>query len=597
MIRRPGGERRPARCTSSGSPTAPARWAHRGRSRPSTTPCGRPSRTCSAWPTRTPTPRCWCASCASPAGRSGTWGRPRRWPTSSGRTSGRGHHGHGQGPQAGRRGLQIPHERSRPAPRAGAHLGRAAHGRLRQGAGGRPGPALGQEGRAGGHRHRGRRRPGGHARFIAHPEIDPLQANNPEALVRHIRWVSTAVLQAASSPASQVARQPRPGLAPGRLAFGGLDQRGTQFASQVAPFRALRLPGRRCPAPGAGRDGERRGRGRRHGHGLGRRLVSPGRPSLPPRRAPRSPGGRQAPLAGGGDECAGGRPSPAGAPEPGRPALVARHRRGPPLAVARADGHGSARCFPAATGARLAVEIALDAAQTLCASPHSRPDGRPRGRRGGPLPALAERNPGAPPGPPLRRGGAAAPGPRRGTAAQSALEAHPSWPTGPPDHRLARQSYLLYLQLGDGDILDVSPRGPSAAPAGGRAPLRGADHLPLRPPGLADFRIAFRTLSPSSDPALVLLSTDGYANAFREDAGFLRVGTDLLDLVRQEGLGAVAAGSTPGWRRPPSRAAGTTSPSVCSAAWRPARVPSPRLPLPPPAGAGRSEGVVQEVTV
>jgi uncharacterized protein YegL len=39
--------------------------------------------------------------------------------------------------------------------------------------------------------------------FIANPEIKPLQANNPEALVRYIKWVSTAVLQAASSPASQ----------------------------------------------------------------------------------------------------------------------------------------------------------------------------------------------------------------------------------------------------------------------------------------------------------------------------------------------------------------------------------------------------------
>ncbi|MGH2371706.1 MAG: vWA domain-containing protein [Chloroflexota bacterium] len=40
-------------------------------------------------------------------------------------------------------------------------------------------------------------------KFIGHPELQPLQANNPEALVRCIRWVSTAVLQAASSPASQ----------------------------------------------------------------------------------------------------------------------------------------------------------------------------------------------------------------------------------------------------------------------------------------------------------------------------------------------------------------------------------------------------------
>lgn len=42
-------------------------------------------------------------------------------------------------------------------------------------------------------------------KFINHPEIEPLQANNPESLVRYIRWVSTAVLQSASAPASQPA--------------------------------------------------------------------------------------------------------------------------------------------------------------------------------------------------------------------------------------------------------------------------------------------------------------------------------------------------------------------------------------------------------
>jgi uncharacterized protein YegL len=40
-------------------------------------------------------------------------------------------------------------------------------------------------------------------KFIGHLEFKPLQANNPEALVRYIKWVSTAVLKSASSPASQ----------------------------------------------------------------------------------------------------------------------------------------------------------------------------------------------------------------------------------------------------------------------------------------------------------------------------------------------------------------------------------------------------------
>jgi uncharacterized protein YegL len=40
-------------------------------------------------------------------------------------------------------------------------------------------------------------------KFIGHPELKPLRANNPEALVKHIKWVSTAVLKSASAPASQ----------------------------------------------------------------------------------------------------------------------------------------------------------------------------------------------------------------------------------------------------------------------------------------------------------------------------------------------------------------------------------------------------------
>lgn len=41
-------------------------------------------------------------------------------------------------------------------------------------------------------------------KFIGHNELQPLQANNPETLVNYIRWVSTAVLQSASAPGSQM---------------------------------------------------------------------------------------------------------------------------------------------------------------------------------------------------------------------------------------------------------------------------------------------------------------------------------------------------------------------------------------------------------
>lgn len=42
-------------------------------------------------------------------------------------------------------------------------------------------------------------------RFINNPEIQPLRANNPEALVRYIKWVSTIVLTP-SQPKDQVAQ-------------------------------------------------------------------------------------------------------------------------------------------------------------------------------------------------------------------------------------------------------------------------------------------------------------------------------------------------------------------------------------------------------
>jgi uncharacterized protein YegL len=63
-------------------------------------------------------------------------------------------------------------------------------------------------------------------RFIAHPEMKPLAANSPEALVKHIKWASTAVLKSASSPAA-----------------GGTDHPDASPAAAGSPVGA--------PAPGA----------------------------------------------------------------------------------------------------------------------------------------------------------------------------------------------------------------------------------------------------------------------------------------------------------------------------------------------------------
>jgi uncharacterized protein YegL len=65
-------------------------------------------------------------------------------------------------------------------------------------------------------------------RFIGNPELKPLAANSPEALVKHIKWASTAVLKSASSPASGAdtpagAGVPIPTAAPATGAVGATD--------------------------------------------------------------------------------------------------------------------------------------------------------------------------------------------------------------------------------------------------------------------------------------------------------------------------------------------------------------------------------------
>jgi uncharacterized protein YegL len=51
-------------------------------------------------------------------------------------------------------------------------------------------------------------------KFIGNAELKPLQANNAEQLVTFIRWASTAVLKAATAPASQTKANPSGGNVP-----------------------------------------------------------------------------------------------------------------------------------------------------------------------------------------------------------------------------------------------------------------------------------------------------------------------------------------------------------------------------------------------
>jgi serine/threonine protein phosphatase PrpC len=100
----------------------------------------------------------------------------------------------------------------------------------------------------------------------------------------------------------------------------------------------------------------------------------------------------------------------------------------------------------------------------------------------------------------------------------------------------ASDDIVIYLQLGDGDILIVSSDGEVTRPWPKDNRLLGVETTSLcSERAWEEVRLLVRTEAMPL-PELVLLSTDGYCNSFREDRGFLRIGTDLLDMIRQNGL-------------------------------------------------------------
>lgn len=115
------------------------------------------------------------------------------------------------------------------------------------------------------------------------------------------------------------------------------------------------------------------------------------------------------------------------------------------------------------------------------------------------------------------------------------------------------ERFVLYLQLGDGEILSVSESGEVVRPLIKDERLFGNETTSLcAPEAWRDFRVNFQPLT-QSPPALILISTDGYPNSFRDESGFLQVGSDILQMVRENGLANVNK-NLAGWLRDSTRA-------------------------------------------
>lgn len=99
------------------------------------------------------------------------------------------------------------------------------------------------------------------------------------------------------------------------------------------------------------------------------------------------------------------------------------------------------------------------------------------------------------------------------------------------------QEYSLFVQLGDGNIVEVDAGGRPQAP-----PLPADPHLYANqttslcsPEAWSHVRVCLQAVTQDS-PRFVMLSTDGYANSFADYAGFSLAASDLCALSGELGL-------------------------------------------------------------
>jgi hypothetical protein len=142
------------------------------------------------------------------------------------------------------------------------------------------------------------------------------------------------------------------------------------------------------------------------------------------------------------------------------------------------------------------------------------------------------------------------------------LNSDPLSPETPEQNLIAYGSTLLvtavteqfgmFLQLGDGEILTVSESGDVSRPLTRDDRLFGNETTSLcAPEAWRDFRVSFQLFT--QPPALILLSTDGYPNSFRDESGFFKVGSDILNMIRENGLSFIKE-NLGGWLSDSTRA-------------------------------------------
>lgn len=234
---------------------------------------------------------------------------------------------------------------------------------------------------------------------------------------------------------------------------------------------------------------------------------------------------------------------------------------GPPLILSVSDGHGSPRNFRSDLGAQFAVAEATTLMRELLSA------GQPDPARLSTIKRTAEERL---PGEIARRWREAVTRhlkdhpitpeeletleKRRDPKARRVLEKDPVIAYGATLLSvLITSGFILYLQLGDGDILTVADNGEVTRPMTRDPRLIANETTSLcMSEAWREVQIKFQALY-GPHPALILLSSDGYANSFVNEAAFVKVGSDILDILRTDGLDVVER-NLGGWLKDASTA-------------------------------------------
>lgn len=222
---------------------------------------------------------------------------------------------------------------------------------------------------------------------------------------------------------------------------------------------------------------------------------------------------------------------------------------GLPLIMAVSDGHGSAKCFRSGIGAQFATKSAREVIKQFLSSEifpadlsrikHLFEEGLARDVVRNWQQAVdddLQKNPFTDEEFSVLEG-------REGLAVRAKIENNPYIAYGATLLVVfITETFLAILQLGDGDILVVSDSGEVSRPLPLDERLIANETTSLSDKlAWQDFRTNFISLA-SQPPALITLSSDGYANSFRNDESFLKIGVDFLEMLREDSPKAIQRG-------------------------------------------------------